>query len=168
LDAKAPLDSHLTYHLISFYAKPIPMAPPHLPIASTATLHALTERLSTHSRSLHPLMNSNFANSFSPSAVAAAASAYRQPAPPPQLPGLQLAGRHQDIPNEYEDGEPVTPASDEVGVCPHGREWPYRGEHPPSSMNRTAAWPEEVWDGFLADLSTVMRKEYDVWVELCW
>ncbi|KAK4689754.1 hypothetical protein P7C73_g338, partial [Tremellales sp. Uapishka_1] len=132
---------------------------PNPPIASNATLHALTERLASHSKSLnplHPLMNSNFAASLTPQAVAAAASAYRQPAPPPQLPLLQLLGRHQEV---SDDANSKT--------CPYGPglEWPERGTH---NERRSAGLSDEDLDGFVLDMGMVLRREFDVWVEQCW
>jgi len=135
---------------------------PNPPITSNATLHALTERLASHSRSLHPLIGSNFASSFSPQAVAAAASAYRQPAPPPQLPVLQLVGRHQDV---LQQSLVSGQANGDAGRCPAGKIWPESGVHEDIRCSRCE---EEELEGFIEDMGRVLRREFDCWVEQCW
>ncbi|ORY29989.1 hypothetical protein BCR39DRAFT_466943 [Naematelia encephala] len=153
---------------------------PSQTISSNATLHALTERLASHSRSLHPFLNSNL-SSFSPHSLAAAASAYRQPAPPPSLPVLQLVGRHQDIPasqlppplpDAELDGKPsgvpngvVNGGGHRENRCPAGNAWPERNEH---SDKRCSRCEEDELDDFVADMGLVLRREYDCWVEQCW
>ena len=142
-----------------------PLAPsmPNTPISSNATLNALTERLASHSRSLHPLIGSNFASSFSPQAVAAAASAYRQPAPPPQLPPLQHFGRHQSIP--LPSSETGQTHGGEAERCPAGNEWSERGCHDDA---RCAGCEDEELEQFTKDMGMIMRREFDCWVEQCW
>lgn len=166
--------------------------PPPSLIANDATLHALTERLASH-KALSPLMSSNLA-SLSPQAMAAAASAYRQPAPPPQLPLLQLVGRHQETYSEGKDktattistksdGKSSASASINVnananghsqsqsqihtslGRCKRGHSWSPRGEH---KSSRTTEMTDDQIDGFVEDMGIVLRREFDVWVEQCW
>lgn len=136
------------------------MAPSH-----NATLHALTERLASHSRALQPLIGSNFASSLSPQAVAAAASAYRQPAPPPQLPNCPIYTRHQDPPAEAKDKETGTVLGDGVLRCPAKRIWPEPGVH---GHRKSTGLTEVELDGFIDDMAVVMRREFDSWVEQCW
>jgi hypothetical protein len=144
---------------------PSPAPPP--PISSNATLHALTERLASHSRSLSPLISPDFASSLSHHSLAAAASAYRQPAPPPQLPTLQLVGRHQDPPGaEKEKGKAEKENGGGGGRCPvPNRSWPARGQHAETRCGRCG---EEEMEGFVWDMGVVLRREFDCWVEQCW
>ncbi|OCF71590.1 hypothetical protein I204_07649 [Kwoniella mangroviensis CBS 8886] len=144
---------------------------------AAASLHALTERLATQSRSLHPFTTGggglplppNF-NFPSPQALAHAASAYRQPAPPPSLPSIQVAGRHQD-PTTTSDNEnspsQTNGTSTGVGVvrCQDGRAWQEKNRH---ASERTGRFSENEIDGFVNDMGMVLRKEYDCWVEQCW
>jgi hypothetical protein len=115
------------------------------PISSNATLHALTERLASHSRTLSPF-------SFATDRMAA----YRQPAPPPQLPVLQLSPRHQDVPQ----GQPVengAKAEDKGSLrCPVGNGYSISGEH---SDKRCAKCEDEELNDFMVDMSLV---------EQCW
>jgi hypothetical protein len=124
------------------------------PISSNATLHALTERLASHSRSLSPF-------SFATDRLAA----YRQPAPPPQLPVLQLSSRHQDVPQAQPVENGVKPDQSGVVRCPAGNGYVPRGEH---GDKRCGRCEEEELDGFIMDMGLVMRREYDCWVEQCW
>ena len=139
---------------------------PSPPITSNATLRALTERLASHSRSLQPLIGSSFASSFSPQAVAAAASAHRQPAPPPQLPVVQLAGKHQDVPQSHEaQNQEDGVVNGEGSRCPVGNEWPEVGVH---EEKRCSRCEDEELEGFVRDMGSVLRREFDCWVEQCW
>ena len=134
---------------------------PSSTISSNATLHALTERLASHSNGVHPLIGTNFSSSYSSQAGTAQASAYRQPAPPPQLPVLQLVGRHQ-----YGHQSPSeNPTSHRELKCPAGVLWPERGLH---EDKRCARCEEEELDVFISDMGMVLRREFDCWVELCW
>ncbi|OCF44182.1 serine/threonine protein phosphatase 5 phosphatase [Kwoniella heveanensis CBS 569] len=126
----------------------------------------------------------------SPQALAHAASAYRQPAPPPQLPSVQLAGRHQDpsintvaveeVEKQQKQKQKAAGAvgdeafattangsSKGVGVvrCHEGRAWQERDRHAGGKLNRFA---EQDIDGFVDDMGMVLRREYDCWVEQCW
>lgn len=158
--------------------------PPPPPITATATLHALTERLASHGQTLSPLFSSKFASSlanFNPSTLAAAAAQYRQPAPPPALPVLQLVGRHQEAvppPPPPKDGSkqvkkaPAYPYDqDELPPkipgekCPFNVRWSGIDEH---LEVRCATMDENDLEGFVADMAIVMRREYDCWVEQCW
>ncbi|WVF71948.1 hypothetical protein IAT40_006758 [Kwoniella sp. CBS 6097] len=182
------------------------------PTTAAASLHALTERLASQSRSLHPFMSmgmgmgsggTGIPSSASASAATATAAAglglppnfpsaqalaaYRQPAPPPQLPSIQLAGRHQD-PSVEElkknkdangDGDVDVVGNGGggggggggkgvgVGVvrCHEGRAWQERDRHAGGKLNRFA---EQDIDGFVDDMGMVLRREYDCWVEQCW
>ena len=116
------------------------------PISSNATLHALTERLAKHSRALPPL---GFPHGDK-------LSAYRSPAPPPQLPVLQISVRHQDSPESSDQGS---------SSCPAGNVYPASGKH---SETRCGRCEEEELDAFVRDMGLVMRKEFDCWVEQCW
>ena len=133
------------------------MAPNSNSISSNATLHALTERLASHSRSLHPLINSNFAATLRNAPFTA--QAYRQPAPPPLLPVVQLVGRHQYLPTEAEEKAGAAPP------CPAKKGYPRRGEH---GEVRCARCTEAELAEFIDDLAMVLRREYDCWVEQCW
>ncbi|WOO80902.1 Outer envelope protein 64, mitochondrial [Vanrija pseudolonga] len=94
---------------------------------------------------------------MSPDSIAAAASAYRQPAPPPQLPLLQLPGRHQ---------EPLNRTGDASGPsCPVHRRWPDRGVH---NTERTANLSDDELETIVEDVAVLVRREYDTWVESCW
>ncbi|KAK8869538.1 hypothetical protein IAR55_000104 [Kwoniella newhampshirensis] len=143
---------------------------------ATASLHALTERLASQSRSLHPFMSAGALppNFPSPQALAHAASAYRQPAPPPQLPAIQLAGRHQDpaidqIERDKEgaNGHGHQPNGTGVGVvrCQEGRAWQERDRH---ASGRLGRFSDEEVDRFVDDMGMVLRREFDCWVEQCW
>ncbi|WWD16201.1 hypothetical protein CI109_100627 [Kwoniella shandongensis] len=147
---------------------------------ATASLHALTERLASQSRSLHPFINSGALppNFPSPQALAHAASAYRQPAPPPQLPAIQLAGRHQDpvISDQNHDhdssngngnGNGHQPNGTGVGVvrCQEGRAWQESDRHAGERLSR---FSDEEMDRFVDDMGKVLRREFDCWVEQCW
>ncbi|WVR05329.1 hypothetical protein IAU60_002343 [Kwoniella sp. DSM 27419] len=146
------------------------------PTAATASLHALTERLASQSRSIHPFLDAAGGagvlppNFPSPHSIAQAASAYRQPAPPPQLPSVQLAGRHQDpsvSPREKNGSHGHQPNGTGVGVvrCHDGRAWQERHRHAGERLNR---FTEAEMDAFVDDMGTVLRREYDCWVEQCW
>ncbi|KAL7424260.1 hypothetical protein Q5752_001847 [Cryptotrichosporon argae] len=88
---------------------------------------------------------------LSPQTLAAAAKAYREPAPPPALPVLHLAARHAHI------------SGTEPDSCPHGLAWLERGEHV------KAGWDSaEEADAFGRDMAVLVRREYDSWVEICW
>ena len=126
------------------------------PISSNATLHALTERLASHSRALNPL-------GFPP---ADRLNAYRQPAPPPQLPILQLSSRHQDIPQAAPvENVKGTGGDGRLVKCPAGNGYPVVNVH---SEKRCARCEEEELEGFVDDMGTVLRREFDCWVEQCW
>lgn len=138
------------------------MVPP-LPTLSqnaNATLHALTERLASHGKGLSPLLTSGFANSLTSHSFAAAAQAYRQPAPPPQLPVLQLVSRHQEPGSSSGNGGQDVPSR-----CPEHKKWPASTEH---SDNRCSRCGEEEMEGFVWDMGVVLRREFDCWVEQCW
>ncbi|WWC60847.1 uncharacterized protein I303_103423 [Kwoniella dejecticola CBS 10117] len=134
---------------------------------ATASLHALTERLASQSRSLHPFINSGGLplppNFPSPQALAQAANAYRQPAPPPSLPSIQIQGRHQ----EPSTSDPTNGDEKRVGVvrCPEGRAWQEKNRH---ASERLGRFSEAEMDGFVDDMGMILRKEYDCWVEQCW
>ncbi|WRT67392.1 uncharacterized protein IL334_004363 [Kwoniella shivajii] len=156
---------------------------------ATASLHALTERLATQSRSLSPFLNAVTTttttttsitglppNFPSPQALAHAASAYRQPAPPPSLPSIQISGqgRHQDpVINHKEkqstkgNGHGHQPNGIGVGVvrCQDGRAWQEKNRH---ASERLSRFTEKEMDQFVEDMGMVLRKEYDCWVEQCW
>lgn len=125
-----------------------------LPITSNATLHALTERLASHSRSLSPFQ-------FATDRLAA----YRQPAPPPQLPTLQLSSRHQDVPQAHPVENGKGPDDKAAVRCHAGNRYPLTGQH---SDKRCARCEEDELDLFVADMGLVMRREFDCWVEQCW
>jgi hypothetical protein len=111
-------------------------------------------------------MGPAFPGNFSPQAMAAAASAYKQPAPPPQLPNCPMYARHQD-----QGLQDVPKALDGVIVgdgklrCPKGRAWGAPGEHQPK---RSAALSDDEMSRFVEDMGIIMRREYDSWVEQCW
>lgn len=140
------------------------MAPP--PARQTATLHALTERLAAHSR-MGPLMGmpTGFPSALSSQAMAAAANAYRLPAPPPQLPLCPIYSRHQD--------QGLQDAKEPDGVvlgdgqlrCPRQRQWGLPNEH---RTTRVTALSEDELSQFLNDMSKVARREFDCWIEQCW
>lgn len=154
------------------------MVPPP-PVSTTANLHALTERLASHGQSLSPLMSSKLAASlanFSPTTLAAAAAQYRQPAPPPALPVLQLVGRHQDPVTERNPDTPSAPPWQDTG---NGEDWGHvPGEKCPGGINwsavdehlevRCGTMDDNDLEGFVADMAIVMRREFDCWVEQCW
>lgn len=125
-----------------------------MPITSNATLHALTERLASHSRSLSPFQ-------FATDRLAA----YRQPAPPPQLPTLQLSSRHQDVPQAHPVENGKGPDDKAAVRCHAGNRYPLTGQH---SDKRCARGEEDELDLFVADMGLVMRREFDCWVEQCW
>lgn len=125
------------------------------PITSNATLHALTERLATHSRALSPF---NFPTGDR-------LAAYRQPAPPPLLPVLQLSSRHQEVPQAQPVENGVQPDANGVVKCPAGNRYPPFGQH---SDKRCSKCEEEELDGFVDDMGWVLRREFDAWVEQCW
>lgn len=91
-----------------------------------------------------------------------AASPYRQPAPPPQLPLLQLPGRHQE-PLWY-DPDSDTQAGPS---CPHKRRWPACGAHA-GAEQRTAKFSDAEIDAFTKHIGVIVRREFDCWVEACW
>ncbi|WVW82810.1 hypothetical protein I302_104822 [Kwoniella bestiolae CBS 10118] len=143
---------------------------------ATASLHALTERLASQSRSLHPFINPTGGlplppNFPSPQALAHAASAYRQPAPPPSLPSIQITGRHQDPTNSDQANTNTNGSgkSDGPGVgvvrCQDGRAWQEKNRH---ASERLSRFSEDEVDGFVGNMGMVLRKEYDCWVEQCW
>ncbi|ODN72989.1 hypothetical protein L202_08387 [Cryptococcus amylolentus CBS 6039] len=115
--------------------------------------------------SLKPPLPPKFA--LPPQLLAQAADAYRQPAPPPSLPPAQNLMRHQDPSHDPQDKNPSQPNGPGVGVvrCPEQRPWQERQRHAGEKLARFEEW--EV-DHFVADLSMVLRKEYDCWVEQCW
>jgi hypothetical protein len=76
-----------------------------------------------------------------------------QPPPPPQLPALQLTARHQD----------PAPAQ---APCPHGRRWDDANVHHEQKL--VGRWTESEMDEFVNDMGSVMRREFDIWVEQCW
>jgi len=149
--------SNITTRLLPRQHPPT-LAQPHLPmpnpISSNATLHALTERLASHSRTLSPF-------SFATDRLAA----YRQPAPPPQLPVLQLSPRHQDASQAQPLGSEISTNGDGLAKCPVGNAYSVSGEH---SEKRCSKCEDEELNGFMQDMSLVMRREYDCWVEQCW
>ncbi|WWC69201.1 uncharacterized protein I206_103138 [Kwoniella pini CBS 10737] len=134
---------------------------------ATASLHALTERLASQSKSLHPFISAGglpLPPHFpSPQALAQAANAYRQPAPPPSLPSIQIQSRHQ------ESSASSQLNSDEKGVgvirCSEGRAWQEKHRH---ASERLGRFNEADMDGFVDDMGMILRKEYDCWVEQCW
>ncbi|WVQ78622.1 hypothetical protein IAT38_000708 [Cryptococcus sp. DSM 104549] len=135
-------------------------------------LHALTERLASQSRSLHPLLGSSSGpfNLPSPELLAQAGTAYRQPAPPPQLPTIQLSSRHQDPaidPKEKQRDNGYQPNGAGVGVvrCPDGRAWQEKTRH---ASERLGRFSDVDADAFVADMGIVLRREFDCWVEQCW
>lgn len=123
---------------------------------------------------------------MTPESLAAAANTYKQPAPPPTLPLLQLPGRHQepfrpastvhivDESGDYSDSDSQDDGDDQNAVagpsCPLHRRWPARGEHVPTSdaSARTAKMSEVELDNLVDDLSVLARREFDCWVESCW
>jgi hypothetical protein len=111
-------------------------------------------------------MNSAFPSSLSPQAMAAAANAYRQPAPPPQLPNCPIYTRHQDqglqdVPKNV-DGIIV---GDGKVRCPKGKSWGGPNDHRP---RRSGAFTDGEMSQFIEDMGIVMRREYDCFVEQCW
>jgi len=162
LTCHSTLDALNSQHYRSLFSythpiiQPSPTLNPQMPnpISSNATLHALTERLALHSRTLSPF-------SFATDRLAA----YRQPAPPPQLPILQLSPRHQDVPQGHlvENGA-ITNGKGSVG-CPAGNRYSVSGEH---TEKRCSKCEDEELNEFMVDMGLVMRREYDCWVEQCW
>jgi hypothetical protein len=111
-------------------------------------------------------MSSAFPAAFSPSSMSSAANAYRQPAPPPQLPNCPIYTRHQDqglqdVPKNI-DGIIV---GDGKLRCPRGRIWGGPEDHEPK---RSAALTEDEMKRFIQDMGIVMRREFDCFVEQCW
>ncbi|OWZ80037.1 serine/threonine protein phosphatase 5 phosphatase [Cryptococcus neoformans Tu401-1] len=105
-----------------------------------------------------------------PQLLAQAADAYRHPAPPPQLPAVQLVPRHQEPvinPKEKHSPNGYPPNGAGVGIvrCPEGRAWQERNMHAGERLGR---FRDQDIDGFVADMAMVLRKEYDCWVEQCW
>jgi len=128
-------------------------------ITSNPTLHALTERLATHSRLGLSPQHLNIPHSQLPNLGLGFPSnktldAIRQPAPPPQLPILQLPGRHQD-----------GIETSDVSKCPGKVRWDEWGLH---KEERMAGLDEDELDGFVEDMGVVLRREFDCWVEQCW
>jgi len=146
-----PLFSYTHPHRINLSYPNIPMPNP---ISSNATLHALTERLASHSRTLSPF-------SFATDRMAA----YRQPAPPPQLPVLQLSPRHQDVAQSQPVENGVKVEDKGSARCSAGNGYSVSGEH---SEKRCSRCEDEELNDFMMDMSLVMRREYDCWVEQCW
>lgn len=167
------------------------MAPNFPPVASNATLHALTERLASHSRNLPPLIGSQFTSALSLThngLSVAAAGGYKQPAPPPTLPKLQLIPRHQDPPvpsgsgsagdgkdpangtTSPEGGDYLVTSNGTRPLPPHEcplrkKKWPQAGKHDELRCGRCS---EDDMEGFVWDMGVVMRREFDSWVEQCW
>jgi len=114
--------------------------------------------------------------------LTAAANAYRQPAPPPQLPLIQLPGRHQDPQSFHTDATSTTaenattcttvnPSSPGAGPsCPHRMQWPGRSDHPPTSdaTLRTARLSDAELETLVDDMAVIVRREFDCWVQACW
>ncbi|WVO14182.1 hypothetical protein L204_101813 [Cryptococcus depauperatus] len=103
-------------------------------------------------------------------ARAHAADTYRQLAPPPQLPSVQLSSRHQDPAIDRQDrlvANDYNPNGQSIGVvrCHEGRGWQERGRH---ASERLGRFSETEIDSFVVDLALVLRREYDCWVEQCW
>lgn len=143
------------------------MAPP--PVRSqSATLHALTERLASHSM-MNPFqgMPTGFPTALSSQAMAAAANAYRQPAPPPTLPNCPIYTRHQDQGlHEFKIGGPGgTVAGDGILRCTHKSQWDAPTDHRPE---RSSGLKDAEMSQFVEDMGVVMRREYDCWIEQCW
>lgn len=114
----------------------------------------------------------NLPSSFTlpPQLLAQAADTYRHPAPPPQLPAVQLVPRHQEPvinPKEKHSPNGYPPNGAGVGIvrCPEGRAWQERNMHAGEKLGR---FRDQDVDGFVADMAMVLRKEYDCWVEQCW
>lgn len=114
----------------------------------------------------------NLPSSFAlpPQLLAQAADTYRHPAPPPQLPAVQLVPRHQEPvinPKEKHSPNGYPPNGAGVGIvrCPEGRAWQERNMHAGEKLGR---FRDQDVDGFVADMAMVLRKEYDCWVEQCW
>ncbi|CAK9783856.1 hypothetical protein CC85DRAFT_288891 [Cutaneotrichosporon oleaginosum] len=125
---------------------------------------------------------------MTPESLAAAANQYKQPAPPPTLPLLQLPGRHQepfrpastvhvvDDSGDYSDtdGSVADEEEDTNAVagpsCPLHRRWPGRGEHVSTSDEsaRTKRMSEPELARVVDDLAILVRREFDCWVESCW
>lgn len=118
--------------------------------------------------------------------AAAAANAHRQPAPPPQLPLLQLPGRHQDPfrpantvtvvvddsdEDESDDGSTSASQNAQAGPsCPLRRQWPARGDHPPANdvVSRSSRFSDAELELIFTDMAVLVRREFDCWVEACW
>jgi hypothetical protein len=149
-------------------------------VTQNATLHDLTERLASHSR-MNPFMSMGMSmgmgmGSYTPfppgyssqqiAAAAAAANAIRQPAPPPQLPNCPIYTRHQD---QGLQNVPKTPDGVILGDgklrCPKEKIWGGPEDH---EARRSAALTEGEMAQFIEDMATVMRREYDSFVEQCW
>ncbi|BEI89359.1 uncharacterized protein CcaverHIS019_0207210 [Cutaneotrichosporon cavernicola] len=121
---------------------------------------------------------------MTPESLAAAANQYKQPAPPPTLPLLQLPGRHQEPfrpastvhvvdDTEYSDTDgSVDEDTNAVAgpSCPLHRRWPARGEHVSASSEgaRTKRMSEPELARVVDDVGVLVRREYDCWVEACW
>lgn len=140
------------------------MAPP--PVRSqSATLHALTERLASHSM-MNPFMGmpTGFPSALSSQAMAAAANAYRQPAPPPSLPNCPIYSPHQDTGlHEFKTGASVL--GDGHLRCTYGRQWDAPTDH---KAERSSEMKDAEMSQFVEDMGVVMRREYDCWIEQCW
>jgi hypothetical protein len=114
------------------------------------------------------------------------ASRTRQLPPPPQLPLIQLPGRHQDAKAFHTDATSTTApnattcTTAETGAgsrgpragpsCPHRMQWAGRGDHPPpwDAAARTARLSEDQLETLVDDMAVIVRREFDCWVQACW
>lgn len=91
-----------------------------------------------------------------------AAANGQRPAPPPQLPMLQLPGRHQEpLWYDPDDEKQAGPS------CPHKKRWPSSSDHT-SAEKRLAAFTDEEVEQISQDIGLIVRREFDSWVEACW
>lgn len=120
--------------------------------------------------------------------ISAAANAHRQPAPPPQLPLLQVPGRHQEkfrpastvtiineIDGDESDDEDPGDANGQYWQphlrCPQHIAWPEPGEHYEldySTDQRVGRFSDAELETIVADFAVLVRREFDCWVESCW
>lgn len=109
-----------------------------------------------------PALPQLFSPGLDMESLAAANSPYRQPAPPPQLPMLQIPGRHQEpLWYDPDDDKQAGPS------CPHKSRWPACGDHV-SAEKRLAAFTDDEVEQISQDIGLIVRREFDSWVEACW
>jgi hypothetical protein len=97
--------------------------------------------------------------------MAAAANAYRQPAPPPSLPNCPIYTRHQDQGLQDVKNADGLVLGDGHLRCTHRKQWDAPTDH---RAERSTMMKETEVNQFVDDMGVVMRREYDCWIEQCW